>query len=295
MLSYSIKDLERITNIKAHTIRIWEQRYTIFSPFRSETNIRSYSSSDLKKLIKIKALLEQGSKISKLSTLSEEELNQKFIGLYLKEKVTPFSIYIDTLLDATLNLDENLFNKQFSSCILTHGLFETMIQVIYPFLHKIGLFWNTDKVVPLQEHFISNLIKQKLYAAIEGSYFPFNDNPKTIVLFLNEEEEHEIALLFANYLIRKFGHKVIYLGPKVPLENILDLYNEIKIDAFYTYFTLHIQNQEFADISSKIIAKFENCLFYYSGVQYSDSQIHDPLSVIYIEDLNSLIKTFKTN
>jgi len=295
MLSYSIKDLERITNIKAHTIRIWEQRYAIFSPFRSETNIRSYTASDLKKIIKIKSLIDHGSKISKLSVLNDEELNNLFIAQFQQDINDPYQLYIDALLEATLALDENLFNKHFSSSILAHGLFETMTHIIYPFLYRVGLFWSTDKVIPLQEHFASNLIRQKLFAAIEGSYFKLNENPKTVVLFLNEIEEHEIALLFANYIIRKYGHKVIYLGQKVPLENILDLHEELQVDIFYTHFTLHIQNQEFADISSKIITTFGDCQFYYSGVKYDDKQSNNALSVKHIQDLDELLKIFKPN
>ncbi len=220
MITYSIADLENLTGIKAHTIRIWEKRYNVIEPSRTPTNIRYYSNDDMRKLINIAALLNAGMKISKISKLTSDELKaeiNKRLGAGTEEDVIAES-YISQLINAGLEFNEPSFDKLFSSSILKYGIKDAYIKVLIPILNRIGLLWSTESLNPAQEHFISNLVKQKLYSAIDALP-PAEGDQKPIVLFLPDFEDHEIGLLMSNFILRQAGRKVIYLGQKVPLAN----------------------------------------------------------------------------
>jgi len=219
MIHYSIHQLEKLSGIKAHTIRIWEQRYKILEPYRTNTNIRYYDNGHLKKLLNIKSLLNNGYKISAVSQLSNEQIISYLDGITNQNDASKEDIFIHQLIESGLNFSESRFEKVFSNAILRIGLEETYIKIIYPLLEKIGLMWCQEQLNPAQEHFISQLIKQKLYSAIDA--LPAAENSKhSYILFLGEEEGHDIGLLMANYMLRLKGVKVIYLGPYVPLEHL---------------------------------------------------------------------------
>lgn len=221
MIKYSISDLEKLTGIKAHTIRIWEQRYGLLTPLRTATNIRYYDDNQLKKLLNVSTLLRNGIKISHISSMTEEEIHSKLdkVAAELKEPGKQYEIFINQLVSSGLTFNEPQFEKTFSSCLLRFGLQDTYVNVIYPLLDKVGLMWGKDELNPAQEHFVSNLLKQKLFTALDA--LPaVTSSSKSFVLFLPEEENHEIGLLFANYLLRSYHHKVIYLGQDVPFTNL---------------------------------------------------------------------------
>ena len=223
MITYSIADLENLTGIKAHTIRIWEKRYNVIEPSRTATNIRFYSNDDMRKLINISALMNAGMKISKISKLSPTELNEEVnrrLSAGTEEDVVAES-YISQLINAGLDFNEASFDKLFSSSILKYGIKDAYIRILIPVLNRIGLLWSTESLNPAQEHFISNLVKQKLYSAIDALP-PADTNQAPVVLFLPDFEDHEIGLLMANLILRQAGRSVIYLGQKVPLLNVKD-------------------------------------------------------------------------
>ena len=204
MASYSIKYLEDISGIKAHTVRIWEQRYKLLKPKRTDSNIRYYDDSQLRKILNVTTLLNAGYKISEIGEMSDVEMNQ-VLKQHLEgvgNKDAALEHYTNELIVASLNFDKPSFERQFNSCLLKFGFSKTLEEIFYPVLKRVGLLWQSEEINPSQEHFISNLVKQKLYSAIDGISEPSN-SPKTCILFLPEGEHHEIGLLYFNYLLLK--------------------------------------------------------------------------------------------
>jgi DNA-binding transcriptional MerR regulator len=237
---YSIADLENLSGIKAHTIRIWEQRYGLLQPERTKTNIRYYDDEQLKKLLNISVLLKQGIKISQVSSLADSEIDE-ILEKHSKEQSTVdvnFNLFIHQLITSGLSFNEIEFDRVFSTCILRFGLGKTYEKILYPFLEKLGVLWCRDQVNPAQEHFLSNLIRQKILTAIDGIP-PIPNSKSSFILFLHEEEDHEIGLLFANYLLRSHKIKVIYLGQRVPEQNLLDAVQTCKPSHLMTFITKH--------------------------------------------------------
>ncbi|MCH2216140.1 MAG: MerR family transcriptional regulator [Flavobacteriales bacterium] len=241
MGKYSIKDIERITGIKAHTLRIWEKRYGIIEPSRTETNIRYYTNDELKKILNISILNNYGIKISKIVGLTAEELHEKVIEISSEE--VEENLQIESLVIAMVEVDELRFEKILANCTLRLGFEQTILNIIYPFFKKVGILWQAGAINPAQEHFISNLIRQKLIVAIDGQGMMIKDDAKKFLLFLPEGELHELGLLFYSYLIQKAGHKVIYLGQSVPLSDVVKVYNHNPSDFIITA-TLSISSTE---------------------------------------------------
>ncbi|UZR92436.1 MerR family transcriptional regulator [Chondrinema litorale] len=236
MSTYSIKDLEHLTGIKAHTIRIWEQRYCIIKPKRTDTNIRYYDSDDLKLMLNISLLNNNGYKISKIAKMTKEELYD--IVLQTINKNNNYSDQISGLTVAMIDLNEEQFEKIMATNILQLGFENTMLNIVFPFLARIGFLWQIDSINPAQEHFITNLIRQKLIVAIDGQYNNFqNPNRKKYMLFLPDGELHEISLLFAAYLIKARSNQVIYLGQSMPIEDVAEAYKIHKPDYLLTIIT----------------------------------------------------------
>lgn len=216
---YSIKDLERLSGIKAHTLRIWEKRYGVINPERTDTNIRYYTDDELKKVLNIAILNNYGIKISKIVGLTAEQLHQKVIEIS-NEEVSE-QVQVESLVVAMMEMDEARFEKILANCTIRLGFEQTILKVVYPFFKKVGVLWQTGSINPAQEHFMSNLIRQKLIVAIDSQGLMAKEDCKKFLLFLPEGELHEIGLLFYNYLIQKAGHKVVYLGQSVPLKDVI--------------------------------------------------------------------------
>jgi len=230
--SYSIKDLEKLTGVKAHTIRIWEQRYKLITPQRTDTNIRFYTDEEVKRLLKVAALYHQGMKISKIASMSEYEINACILDIEL----SPGNEHavLEKLTLAMMELSEESFLTIFNQCIAERGFKDTMLQLVYPFLQKVGVMWQVGDVHPAQEHFISNLIRQKLMAAIDKLYRPKQESDTKIILFLPEGELHELGLLFYSYLLQDMNYHVIYLGQSVPPEDLLKVAKKYQCRLFVT-------------------------------------------------------------
>lgn len=217
MGTYSIKELEQLSGIKAHTIRIWEKRYRLVDPQRTPTNIRLYSDFDLKKIINVALLNARGFRISVIAKMSAEELGEQV--LQLSESKNETAIHIDRLVTIMLDLNEEGFEIELRKLEEKYGFEATILEVIYPFLEKIGMLWRTGNITPAHEHFISNLIRQYIIVAI-ASLPPASKARIRIVLFLPENELHELGLLFFHFVARKNGFKTYYLGQSVPHEDL---------------------------------------------------------------------------
>lgn len=218
---YSIKELEKLSGIKAHTIRIWEKRHQLVSPQRTQTNIRYYSDDDLKKIINVSVLNNHGVKISKIVGLSLDDLNRRVSEI--SETQESIEIYIDQLVLAMIDLEEEQFEKILSHLTVKFGFEKTVVEILYPFLEKIGVLWVTNNITPAQEHFITNLIRQKMIVAIDG--LPLA--PKTArkaLLYLPENELHELGLLFYYYIAKKLGYRTYYLGQTVPYKDLKSVF-----------------------------------------------------------------------
>lgn len=249
MKFYQIADLEQLTGIKAHTIRIWEKRYSLIEPSRTATNRRRYNEDQVKKLLNISALLSEGLKISKIAELNHRELSKKIFDLQDRgEEDSVSRAFVNDLTVAMLNFNEAGFEKSFSAAVTRFGLFEAMLNVFYPLLHKIGILWASEHAMPVQEHFAACIIRRKLMASIDGLPMA-SHRKKKFLLFLPPEESHEIALLLSNYMIRSKGYETIYLGQDVPYENISAVIKQTKPDYLLTFF---ISNRNPADISRQI-------------------------------------------
>ena len=223
MQTYHINELERLTGIKAHTIRIWEKRYNLVIPDRTTTNRRNYDENQVRKLLNVATLLSKGIKISKIAALDDNEFNaqlQEQTSKNTRENIV--ATYINDLIKSMIAVDEPAFEKTFAAATLRFGFYETMVQIIYPFLNKTGILWSVNKTAPIQEHFATNIISRKLHAATDGLP-PATANSKRFILFLPPGEWHEIGLLLANYIIKSKGGETIYLGQSVPYDNVNDV------------------------------------------------------------------------
>ena len=249
MIQYSIKDLERITGIKAHTIRIWEKRYGIVEPLRTQTNIRYYSDEDLRRLMNVAILNKYGYKISNIQRMSADELNTCVVDLTHQDIDNDHQI--DNLVMAMIELDEQRFDKIISSAIIKQGFDYAFENLLFKFLEKIGILWQVGSVNPAQEHFISQLIRQKVILAIDGQQ-EYRSDFKTFLLFLPENEYHEIALLYLHFLIRKEGHKVIYLGQNVPVMNLKDIFEIHHVDYLITSVASKYQVEKITEIINEL-------------------------------------------
>ncbi len=228
MAVYSIKELEKLSGIKAHTIRIWEKRYSLIEPHRTNTNIRYYTDNDLKKILNVAVLNRHGIKISNIAKLNDLELKEEII------RVSSDSGAGDTIVDSMvmtmIDFDEYKLESLIEKSIRKNGFKFTLTEVLKPFLKKVGVLWQSGDVYPAQEHFVSYLIRQKIITAIDGLSSTFNPNGKRFIMLLPEGEWHEIGLLIADYLVKEANHEVIYLGQSVPYSDVLAIGATKKFD-----------------------------------------------------------------
>ena len=237
MDDFSISDLARYSGIKPHTIRIWEKRYGALQPNRSLGNTRSYDSNQLKRLLNISSLLSSDYKVSELCAMSDKHLTSLNGELMDSLVPPPAEYFISQLVAAALTYNESQFTLVFSHCLLRYGFKGTYLEVLYPALVRTGLMWLGEKMPTANEHFISHLIRQKLSTAIDSLPAPKLGTPSWL-LFLPENEFHEIGLLMAQYLIRLSGQKVIYLGGNLPVSALRAAVNEIMPD-YLLLFLVH--------------------------------------------------------
>lgn len=251
--TFGIRDLENLSGIKAHTIRIWEKRYNLLEPERTATNIRTYSLASLQKLLNITLLYNNGLKISKIAKIPEEEIPRHVRELVAERSVKSHAVNAFKL--AMINFDMPLFQKTYADLLAEKSFREIFWDVFLPLLNELGLLWQTDTINPAHEHFITHLIKQKIYTSTEKLHAVApTKKDRSFILYLPENEIHEIGLLFLNYELMMHGYRTIYLGPTIPMENLFDLTLYVKNPIFISYFTvtpanenLHTYLDEFQD------------------------------------------------
>jgi DNA-binding transcriptional MerR regulator len=215
---FTIKDLENISGIKAHTIRIWEKRYNLLQPSRTDTNIRYYSPENLTKLLNIVLLNNNDFKISKIAAMTDDEILLKSRELAFSDAINDEAI--NSFKVSMYQFDKILFNNTYNTLLHKKTFREIFKDVFIPFLEQIGLLWHTDTLLPAHEHFISNLIAQKILSNTEKLQYNITNTNKTYVLFLPENEIHELGLLYLNYELVLRGFHTIYLGQSLPLNNL---------------------------------------------------------------------------
>jgi len=243
---FSIKDLENLSGIKAHTIRIWEKRYNLLQPNRTDTNIRNYDLENLQKLLNVSFLNSNGYKISKISKLSERDIGNHVNEIALKKNLENHAL--NSFKVAMLNFDQAHFYKIYNKLREEKTFKEIVYEVFMPFLAELGTLWQTDTISIAHEHFVSTLIKQKILLNIEKiQNQQESKKSKTFVLYLPMNEIHDIGLLFTQYEIVSRGYHCIYLGPSVPIESLSSLLNYYNDINFISYFTVKPEKDDLHD------------------------------------------------
>ncbi len=298
MGKYSIKELEKLSGIKAHTLRIWEKRYAIIKPDRTDTNIRKYSDEELKKLLNISILNHHGLKISKISKMKEEEIIKRVTELSEEKHDDNLSLYIDQLSIAMVGLDEVKFEKHLSNYILRFGFEKTILNILYPFLKKIGVLWLSGNITPVQEHFMSNLIRQKIIVAIDGLTATTDKQGKSVVLFLPEGELHEIGLLFYHYIVKKLQFNTFYLGQSVPLNDLRKITDQINPTYLVTSISQVPIDSTIEEFITQLSSKFPRTEIVISGYpmqHYSNKLPQNVIRVASALEFDALFKEASPN
>jgi len=263
MNAFTIKDLENLSGIKAHTIRIWEQRYHFLKPNRTTTNIRYYSNEELKTVLNIALLNKYGFKISHIDRMQPQEIREKILLLgdarAIQERI------INDLVQSMVDLDMERFEQIIANFIVAKGIERTVIQIIFPFLEKIGILWQTGHVNPAQERLVTNIIRQKLIVGIETTVSHVSLN-KTFLLFLPEGEHHELGLLFMYFLLKSRGAETIYLGANVPVKDVEYVINLKKPDIAFVHLTATSSAFNFEKFLNNVQQRFGSVTTIVSGL-----------------------------
>ncbi len=249
MAQFSISDLEQLSGIKAHTIRMWEQRYNLLRPVRTATNIRTYSEDDLRRLLNVTTLCGRGQRISQVARLTDEEIKEAVLACC--EDAHDYHRQVNALLAAMLSFDEQRLDRLFTEAADRLGFEHMMLYVAYPLLQRIGIMWLAGTVKPAQEHLLAHLLRQKISAATDAlSSVPIT--AKRWALFLPTDEMHELALLFMNYLLRARGQHTLYLGQNLPTVELIPVCERYQPDAIVTVLTLHPERGRLAEFANEI-------------------------------------------
>ena len=242
--TFSIKNLENLSGIKAHTLRIWEKRYNLLEPERTDTNIRRYSLDSLRKLLNITLLYNHGFKISKIASLDATEIPKLVRSIALKANSEQVSINASKL--AMINFDYELFDTNYEEILQHHNFEYLFMNIFMPLMKELGILWQTGAISPSHEHFITNLVKQKIH--LQTEYLQKNKfeqkNHPIFVLFLPENEIHELGILYLNYLILSKGHRTIFLGQSLQTSCLQTLYSYETKYYFVSYITVEPSKDE---------------------------------------------------
>lgn len=263
MDAFTIKDLENLSGIKAHTIRIWEQRYNFLNPSRTDTNIRYYSNEELITLLNIALLNKYGYKISHIDKMQPIEMKERILSLTQSE--AQLERIVNELIECMVDLRIDDFESVLDFQIASKGIEKTITQIIFPFLERIGILWVTSRVNPAQEHLVTNIIRQKLIVGIEKT-MPTLKADATALLFLPEGEHHELGILFMYYLLKTRGVKVLYLGANVPMRDVVYVADLKKPSFLYTHLTSVASNFNFEKFLGKVGATMSNYSVVVSGL-----------------------------
>ena len=284
MNHFTIKDIENLCGIKAHTLRIWEQRYQLFKPNRKKSQHRIYDSDDLKQLLSISFLYHHGFKISKIAGLNPLEIQQEVANF--KPQPCNYDIFVHQLVEASILFDEENFEKIINNLLLSIGVEKCILSVFYPFLQRIGLLWMTNHVIPAQEHFSSNIIRKKIISATDELKINKDDN-YNIVVFLTAGEVHEIPLLFVNYLLKKQGVRTSYFGMNVSNDTLKYYSQYKKISHFYSHLITHLDSAGTDDFIGKLCSNFPDKSIVISGPACTCIK-HHPANLLRLHSLEEV-------
>ncbi len=269
--TFSIKNLENISGIKAHTLRIWEKRYNLLEPERTDTNIRRYSLESLKTLLNVTLLYNHGFKISKIASLSQDEIPDLVRNIALKSNSEQVSINAFKL--AMINFDCELFDNNYDEILQHHNFEYVFIDIFMPLMKELGILWQTGAISPTHEHFITNLVKQKIHVQSEllQRTTTFNEDQPIFALFLPENEIHELGILYLNYLILSKGYRTIFLGQSLQTSSLETLYTYNTTFNFVTYITVEPNKDDIMsylnDFHEKLLSKTESKLIIFGPQQ----------------------------
>jgi len=287
MATYSIKEIEHLSGVKAHTIRIWEQRYKVVDPKRTDTNIRYYTDEDLKLILNIALLNKQGMRIGTIARMKAPEIIKKVHSLGNTD--AKYDLQINELIGSMIEIDEARFEKIMLTNILQHGFEDTMLKVIYPFLEKIGIMWMTGNINPAQEHFITNLIRQKIIVAIDGQVYNDQLPSSSYLLYLPVSELHELSLLFLCYLLKVRNNKVTYLGASVPLKDVLSVSKHYQPDFVYTVLTSSPTTSKLENYITTLSTEISPTTLLISGQKVKNVQFELPENVRTFSKMEDII------
>lgn len=287
MTRFTIKDLENLSGIKAHTIRIWEQRYSFLKPGRTDSNIRYYSNDDLKTILNISLLNKYGFKISHIDKMSAEDLQERVAGLNIagaqQERI------VNELIQKMVDLDTTGFEKFLEKQIVANGVEKTIIRIIFPLFERIGILWQTGNINPAQEHLTTNIIRQKLIVGIDQAK-PVMKINKSFLLFLPERELHELGLLLVYYLLKKRGANVFYIGANVPLKDAAFVAEAKKPDYIYIHLTSCSPGFNFSKFLSQVSERIPGPKIIISGYPASSYKKSLPKNVEFKHSLPELVE-----
>ena len=286
MTVYSIKDLEHLSGIKAHTIRIWEKRYALLDPNRTDTNIRSYSDNDVRRILNVAMLVKNGYKISNVATFDEQKLQDEVIRI--NRNANDPDKDIDQLLFHTVNLDTFGFEAMVDKIIGELGFSKTIQQVIFPFFERIGILWQAGSIFTAHEHFVSNLIRNRLIG--ETAKFVNKEASKSALFFLRENEWHELGLLYFNFLAAQAGFRCVYLGQSLPFEDLANLLTANKYDFVCTSFVHAIEKPELELYLANLSLVFNQDKILIAGRQIAIHKPKLPSNVLVVKNSNDFIK-----
>lgn len=275
MKQFSIKELEHLSGVKAHTIRIWEQRYQVLEPQRTDTNIRLYAGSELKHLLNVARLVESGKRISKVASLTRDEVADEAGQLNLAD-VSAEGI-AGQMKQSMLEYDERLFTELSNRYANEHGFERLFTEVYLPFLEQVGMLWLSDAICPAQEHFLSQLIRQQLYGRLAA--MPLVANPaRVLVHYLPDLETHELSLLFLHYLAKARGDHSLFLGSSVPFADLTQFAQHFPSVDFVTYCTVHPDADRVEGYVDQIHAQFNHSdhRFWLAGRPFHGVNDHPP-------------------
>ena len=286
MTVYSIKDLEHLSGIKAHTIRIWEKRYGLLDPNRTDTNIRSYSDHDVRRILNVAMLVKSGFKISIVASYDEAKLQAEVIRI--NRNANNPDKDIDQLLFHTVNLDTLGFERMIDKIIGEFGFSKAIQQVVFPFFERIGILWQAGSIFTAHEHFVSNLIRNHLIC--EADKFKSNQESKSALFFLRENEWHELGLLYFNFLAAQAGFRCVYLGQSLPFEDLSNLLTANKYDFVCTSFVHAFDKPELELYLANLSLAFNQNKIFIAGRQIAIHKPKLPSNVVVIKNSNDFIK-----
>lgn len=296
IVAYSIKDLENLSGVKAHTLRIWEKRYGIIQPERTETNIRYYKESDLQKILNISLLNRHGIKISKIANLSNEELKARVAEVV--QVGSAFEDQLDSLMLAMFDLEEAKFTLILDHQIESKGFEETMEKIVYPLLDKLSMMWLAGSIKGVHENFVVNIIRKKTIVAIDKIKYKEVRQDNRFLIYLPENESHELSLLFLHYILASSGIKVLNLGTNVSIYDVLDAYQIFRPKYIFSLFNDSFAETPLQPYLDELIRNCPDSHLLISGFQTASQKILLPpkSKVLHsIDQVKDFIKSLRSS